>query len=549
MGPVSHMGRIQSDKASPISISGMSPDFVPKTPEDLARCLASWEWRIFSGQLYKIVVKENEDDDDGIVLPFIPNPAQRRFMRRLHYRNVILKARQLGFTTLIAILWLDHALFNANQYVGIIAHTVTAATNIFNDKIKFAYNALPPALRATMPLDRNSDEEMRFAHNGSTIRVATSMRSGTIQRLHVSELGKIAKERPRHAREIVTGSLPAVPTSGIVVIESTAEGQEGEFYKRATRAQRLWEAGQWPTPKEYAFHFFPWFEEEGYSVAPDSVKISEKDAEYFAKVEAYWRQRGIEMRLTPAQRAWYVLTREEDFGGDHELMWQEYPSTPDECWQRSTEGTFYAAQISKARAEGRITTVPFVEGVRVNTFWDIGAGAGSAIWLHQYIGMADRFIGFIEGWDMGYAHFIRTLRETGYVFGGMFVPHDVMQKRQMADTIAAPLDMLRDLAPDWNWIVVPRVQTLQHGIDLTRQKFTTAWFDETACKEGITHIQEYRKKWNATLGVWSDVPDKDNPHTEAADALRQWAQGFDPALIGAQTRPKRRKASRGGMAV
>ncbi len=51
---------------------------------------------------------------DTFELPFKPNHAQIKFLDRLWYRNIILKARQLGFTTLICVLWLDHALFNAN---------------------------------------------------------------------------------------------------------------------------------------------------------------------------------------------------------------------------------------------------------------------------------------------------------------------------------------------------------------------------------------------------------------------------------------------------
>jgi hypothetical protein len=47
------------------------------------------------------------------------------------------------FTTLICILWLDHALFNANQNVGIIAQTDPIAEEIFRDKIKFTYDNLP----------------------------------------------------------------------------------------------------------------------------------------------------------------------------------------------------------------------------------------------------------------------------------------------------------------------------------------------------------------------------------------------------------------------
>ena len=99
--------------------------------------LADSEARICSGFLYQIMVKK-PNDQESTVIPFIPNRAQRRFMARMWYRNIILKARQLGFTTLVAILWLDYALFNADQRCGIIAQDKGAAENIFRDKVKLA---------------------------------------------------------------------------------------------------------------------------------------------------------------------------------------------------------------------------------------------------------------------------------------------------------------------------------------------------------------------------------------------------------------------------
>jgi len=512
----------------------ITPALIPRTEAELLICLTSWEWRIFSGQLYKIIIK-GDDETDDTVMPFIPNGAQRDFLGAIHYRNVILKARQLGFTTLIAILWLDHALFNANQRCGIIAQTLDDATAIFVDKVVFAYENLPPSLRHRFPLSRKNTKEIRFGHNNSAVRVAVSMRSGTIHRLHVSEMGKIAAKSPDKALEIKTGSLPAVPKTGVAIVESTAEGMEGEFFDMATRAEAR---SQIPAPLtigEFAFHFFPWHTNPEYVLDPTGVIITEADHRYFARVEVETCR-----KLSLPQRAWYVSQRENGFAGDTETMWREFPSTSDECWRRSTEGTYFAKQLARARTEGRITIVPHIEHLPVNTFWDIGAGDGTAIWLHQYVGTQHRFIGFLEGWGEGYAHYIRDLRATRYVFGGMFLPHDAEQERQMADKVGSPLSILTELAPDWSWHIVPRVQTLQHGIDMTRAVFAQLWFDETATKAGLDHIALYKKKWNRSQAAWSDEPEKLTGHSEAADALRQFAQGFDPALIHAQTRPSRK---------
>ena len=209
---------------------------LPQDAAELARCLADPEWRLFSGALYKIMIKGDGDDaEDAQIMPFRPNRAQKRFIRRLWHRNLILKARQLGFTTLICLLWLDHALFNANQRCGIIAQDREAAEAIFRDKVKFAYEQLPAEIRERFPLARDSATELLFAHNNSSIRVATSMRSGTIHRLHISEFGKICAKYPDKAAEVMTGSIPAVPTNGVRMRAADLHDGDGRQPKRGLR--------------------------------------------------------------------------------------------------------------------------------------------------------------------------------------------------------------------------------------------------------------------------------------------------------------------------
>ena len=492
-------------------------DYRPENEADLARCLSDPMWRVCSGALYKIMVKS--DDGNGTVIPFRPNRAQMRLLSKLWHRNIILKARQLGFTTLIAIVWLDHALFNADQRCGIIAQDREAAEAIFRDKVKLAYDRLPQALKEAMPLSRDSATELLFAHNNSSIRVATSMRSGTMHRLHVSEFGKICAKYPEKAREVVTGSLPAVPLDGIAVIESTAEGKGGYYYTMSQRAKALLEQKAQLTERDYRFHFFPWHEEPDYAI-DGVVIITDKDREYFDHLES------LGVSLTEAQKRWYIATRESDFSGEDEDMWQEYPSTPDEAFQVSTKGTYYAVQLAQARKDGRITTVPHVTGSPVNTFWDIGSGDGTGIWLHQKIGLTHRFIGYIEGWGEPYDYYIQKLQAKGYVWGTHYLPHDAGHKRQQGARVVSPADMLKELGIAGKWEIVPVVDEVMTGINQARAAFNQAWFDETACKEGLDHLAAYRKKWNENAGCWSDTPAHDI-HSEAADAFRQWAQALD----------------------
>jgi len=496
---------------------------VPLDADELERCLASPEWRLFSGALYKIMVK-GDDGETDLVMPFIPNRAQRRFIARLWHRNLILKARQLGFTTLIAIMWLDHALFNANQRCGIIAQDREAAEAIFRDKVKFAYENLPPEIKAAFPLARDSAAELLFTHNNSSVRVATSVRSGTIHRLHVSEFGKICAKYPDKAHEVITGSIPAVPLGGILVIESTAEGGEGEFYDMAMRAQAMHYSAKIETERDYRFHFYAWWMEPKYTMDPALVVVSIEQHHYFEEIEQL-----MDCKIDPGQRAWYIATLEADFTGAEEKMWQEYPSTPNEAFQVSTKGNYYAKDLVELRKRGGITTVPVLD-LPVYTFWDIGRADGTAIWFAQFLRGEARFIGYYEEHNEDLVHYARHLQSLGYLYGAHFLPHDA-DYRKLSDTNKSTKDMLQDLLPGQKFVVVPVITDLMTGIYSTRKHLKGAFFDADACKLGISRIQGYTKKFSRSENRYIDQPDKSNKCSEGADALRQWAQAKDAGLL------------------
>ena len=133
------------------------------------------------------------------------NWAQEDLFREMHFMNVVLKARQLGFTTFIDLFMLDQCLFNSNVRAGIIAHNRDDAKIIFRDKIKYPYDNLPDVLRARISAESDTAQELLFSNN-SSIRVGTSLRSGTLQLLHVSEYGKLCAKYPEKAREVRTGA-------------------------------------------------------------------------------------------------------------------------------------------------------------------------------------------------------------------------------------------------------------------------------------------------------------------------------------------------------
>lgn len=511
------------------------PEGIPKDADELERCLRDPEWRMFSGCLYQIIVKgdpirndkgEILEEGESMVVPFKPNRAQQRFIKRLWHRNIILKARQLGFTTLIALMWLDHALFNGNQRCGMIAQDRETAEQIFRDKIVFAYDHLPEEVRERFPLARASTKELLFAHNNSSIRVATSVRGGTIHRLHVSEFGKICAKFPAKADEVVTGSFQAVPISGIIVVESTAEGTDGEFYQMCQRAMRLVVGKLLLTNSQYRFHFYAWWQDPNYRIDPSGVPIDDEEHTYFDLKE---QETGTKIDL--GQRAWYVEKKRNDFAGNEERMWREYPSSPEEAFQQSTEGHYYSKQMVLLRKRGGIRELPILD-LPVFTFWDIGNGDGCAVWFLQVHDGQDRFIDYYEEHDQDLRHYATMLMKRGYTYGKHFLPHDADHKR-LSDYNKSVKTQLADLLPGHRFGIVPRITELMTGIYATRKVLKECYIDVNRCEMGIDRLTNYKKRYSQSDKRFIDEPDKSNGCSEGADAFRQYAQAKELNMVQA----------------
>jgi hypothetical protein len=461
-------------------------------------------WRL--SNLYTII------DKDGRSIPFRPNDSQLKFLDDLHALNIILKARQLGFTTFCSLIYLDACVFTPTTRAAMIAHKLDDAKAIFRDKIKFPYDQLDEGLRQACPATQDSAESLAFA-NGSAIRVSSSVRSGTLQYLHVSEFGKMCAQYPEKAREVVTGSLNTVAAGQFVVIESTAEGQDGAFYRMCQEARAALEAGRELTSLDYKFHFFPWWQDPTYALPNDSpVIITDDDNLYFDKLEAD----GIKLSL--GQKKWWVK-KEATNEGD---MKREYPSTPDEAFEQALEGAYFSLQLAIANKHRRIGGFPFDPRYLVNTFWDLGRNDNTVVWLHQYIGGFHRFVGYYENSGEHISHYIKWLRdwaeERSASFGEHYWPHDGDR-----DSLWLPEGTLA-VASGLNFspIIVSRPLHKSESISSARAVFNRCQFDQASCSVGLKHLREYRKEWDDHRGVWRDKP-MHNQASHGADGFQTFA--------------------------
>lgn len=453
-------------------------------------------------------------DKEGNKVPFRCNPLQEQLFDSLWYCNILLKARQFGGTTFVDLYFLDECLFNPYIEAAIIAHNKEDAQKIFRRKIQFPYLHLPEGLRNAVHPTTDSKSELVLS-NHSSIYVATSVRSATIQYLHISEHAKICRKYPEKAEEIKTGSLNAVQAGQMIVIESTAEGAHGDFFELCQTARKSQAEGKALSELDFRFHFFPWFANAEYSLDPEGIMISQYYQDYFNGLE----KRGI--TLSDGQKAWYV--KKAALMG--EKMLQEFPSTPDEAFHTSIEGAYFAKQLDTVYHERRITEIPVDERLEVHTFWDLGIGDNTSIWFMQMPSKQElRLVDYYENSGEGLEHYIRILRRKNYVYGRHVAPHDI----EVRELTSGKTRRERASAMGIRFETCPKMPK-EDQIESARDVLSQCWFDEGRCDKGIKCLENYRKEWDDKLGRYKDMPLHDWA-SNGADAFIVMAVSYDKSF-------------------
>ena len=306
-------------------------------------------WRM--SHLYKIVDKNLKK------ITFVDNEAQADFDKNKHTRNIILKSRQLGFTTKEGIDNLDDTLFTKNFSSLFIAHTKDDAIEIFDKKIDLAWKNFDAdnvfelsegeSLTSLWDVDTSTANKLKFGlgHNiFSQMIVSNSGRSGTHNRVHISEFAKLCAKYPAKADEIITGTIPSVPIDGRIDIESTAEGMGGHFYDMFWEA---WNRKREPLKTEFKAHFYNWqWDKEDIDKITAVIPVSEMEqGNKFAEYQKIHKLSDLE--ITYYYSKWLSLKK------DWEKLHQEYPTTPEEAFIASGN-TFF----NKERITLLLTTVP-----------------------------------------------------------------------------------------------------------------------------------------------------------------------------------------------
>lgn len=468
--------------------------------------LADKNWRI--NNLYKIRNKE------GKLVKFVRNRAQNDYAEHKWFRNLVLKSRQLGFTTDETIDSLDDVLFTPNMDALMIAHNLEAGESLFTKKIGFAWEKLPPEIRQLYSVDSKTSKTLKFGFGEkgfSSIAVDTSGRSGTYQRVHITELADIAKKYPKKIPDIMEGTIPAIPTSGRLDIESTSQGASGEFFEMFMEA---WERGEPTIPQQYKAHFYNWTwdDDEMARITPipyEQMQEGEKFKEYSRKHQLN------DTQITYYYQKWLSLNRKWN------ALKREYPTTPQEAFSAVSEGTFYGETIGVMEENGQIGVYPYQRAFKVHTVWDLGVGKNMRVGFYQRdatINKTYRIDHLVGEASEGLPEIIAKVLKKPYNYGKHFGPHDLettdIGSGKTRIEAAKKLGLKFSIVPD---------HLIADGIDAVSPFLDRLLVDKERNKEWIKSMKSYEREWDEKRGMYKDEP-LHNWASHDADETRYAAQ-------------------------
>jgi hypothetical protein len=258
---------------------------------------------------YFSIVNENSE-----TVPFKLRTPQIKILESLSRRDVILKARQEGITSLILALFTIDFLFIENVRCVVISHEKDATTKLLR-KVRFYLDSVKlnyPELDA-FRLDTENKYELVNKYKNSIFYIGTAGarafgRGDTINNLHVSELSRWPDEEG-----LMTGLIQSVPTSGRIVVETTANGV-GDYFHNLWKKSNTQEAAFRP-------HFLSWFEDPKYTLPIFGGFVPTEEEQEIAKT----------YHLNNEQLNWRRWKINE-LNGDIDLFNQEFPATPEEAF-------------------------------------------------------------------------------------------------------------------------------------------------------------------------------------------------------------------------
>jgi hypothetical protein len=335
------------------------------------------DFESFAKDHIKIITK---DSSKGFV-PFEFNEPQKFINDALEeqlksegkVRAIILKARQQGISTYTAARCFWKAYNYQFQRAVIMAHDAPTSSALF-DMTKNLIDNMDDDLKPHYA--KSNAKEMKFEHNQSQYKLYTagSPEAGRGTTPTIAHLSEVAFWT--HDEKILAGLFQGISQAENteVILESTANGASGEFY-------RLWQ-GAVEGKNGYIPVFVPWFLTSEYRTpAPEEFELDSEEEKLVSEFgldndQLYWR------RLKIAE------------SGARKFQ-QEYPAYAEEAFLVSGSNVFDQETLNDIAVESPKSRRRFNDDMGT---WDESKEGELEIWMppqmgHKYVIGADVALG------------------------------------------------------------------------------------------------------------------------------------------------------------
>lgn len=220
-----------------------------------------------------------------------------------------------------------------------------------------------------------------------------------------------------------------------------------------------------------------------------------------------------------------MIQQERDAGKSEQFIQQEYYNDP----EIPIEGAYYLQELSKARADGRITSVPYDPKALVNTAWDIGYGDFTVCIFFQVIGHEIHIIDHYANSGEEVGHYISALKKRDYNYGEHYGPWDV-DITHLAAGGKSVHDVFRSNGIKFR--VMPQPRHVIDGIEQCRNVFPRLWIDEKKNERLLEALAAYRKEpMNEKLQRTGEDNSEMNEHKSFKDKpLHDWSSDYCDAF-------------------
>ncbi len=288
-----------------------------------------------------------------VPVPLIANSMQRDIIEGLTDRELTLKSRRAGLTSIyVADAWVD-ILAVPGTKVELFAHDLDTAQAIFEQVVRYQYERIPEFIRPVATTD--NVRELKFKDQDSYFRVLTAgqsesvaMKKGQARAISILIMTEFAFYS--YAEDLFSKVVNCVPNvGGKIRLDSTPNGQNS-FYRRFRNAR--------DGLTEYKARFYPWWWDAQNRAALDpgeKIKPSAQEvADLAIHVKTYGSphagKRAIKgLGLSPEQlkfRRWKIANLEPKGSlTARDVFIVEYPEDEQSCFLHSGRPLFLANML------------------------------------------------------------------------------------------------------------------------------------------------------------------------------------------------------------